>query len=282
MPLFKAEMDKVSAQMPETEFELLFVDDGSRDGTRTVLANLAASDSRVRVLSFARNFGKEAALLAGLVNAAGDLVAVMDADLQDPPALLPRMLSILTETGCDCVGTRRVTRAGEPPIRSAFARTFYRVISQLSPVPVLDGVRDFRLMRREMVDAILRLTERRRFSKGLFAWVGFDVQYIEYENIERAAGQTKWSFWGLLRYALEGLFSLSAAPLKLPLLLALVSFAACIVLLCLGCPVAALLCALAACVLGGIFVLGQYLARVYWEIKKRPLYVLKEDRTSAS
>ncbi len=278
LPAFWREASGVAAQMPEATFEFLFVNDGSKDGTLALLTQLAKEDSRSRVLNFARNAGKEAGLLAGLANATGDYVAVMDADLQDPPALLPKMLSMIQETGCDCVATRRVSREGEPPIRSLFARTFYKLMPFFTQVPIVSGARDFRLMSREMVDAILRLTEKRRFSKGLFAWVGFDVQYIAYENIERVAGETKWSFWGLLRYALEGVFSLSSTPLALPLLFAILCGITAIVLLCLGMGRAALIIGLGAVVLACIYIFGQYLARVYWEAKKRPLYISRKQK----
>ncbi len=274
LPHFTARFDHIADRM-DVSFELLLVNDGSKDGTLALARALARADGRVRVLSLSRNFGKEAALLSGLSHAAGDLVAVMDADLQDPPDLLPKMLQRLEETGCDCVATRRVTRAGEPPVRSLFARVFYRLINRLSPVRVEDGVRDFRLMRREMVDAILRLSEKRRFSKGLFSWVGFDVCLIEYENVERVAGVTKWSFWGLLRYALEGVFSLTDAPLSLAFVFSALTLLSCLVLLCLSLWLPAGMCAAASAVLLSIGLFGQYLARAYWETKKRPLYVEK-------
>lgn len=277
LPHFKAAFDAVSAEMPDAGFELLLVDDGSSDGTLALANRMAEEDSRVRVLSFSRNFGKEAALLAGLTHATGDLVAVMDADLQDPPSLLPTMYAMILETGCDCVATRRVTRAGEPPVRSFFARTFYKLMNAVSTVPIVDGARDFRLMKRPMVDAILLLTERRRFSKGLFAWVGFDVRYLEYENVERVAGVTKWSFWGLLRYALEGVFSMTTAPLSLPIVLGFFCVLATIVFMILGLWVAAALSVVSALVLFGVGITGLYIARIYWETTKRPLYIVKEE-----
>lgn len=278
LPLFLRQFNLVAAQMPGINFEILLVDDGSSDGTLAVANAQADKDPRIRVLSFSRNFGKEAALLAGLTNATGDLVSVMDADLQDPPELLIEMLQIMQDTGCDCVAARRVNRAGEPVIRSLFAKTFYRLINKLITVHLEDGVRDFRLMRRDMVDAILRLPEKRRFSKGLFAWVGFDVRYVAYENIERVAGVTKWSFWGLLRYALEGLFSLSALPLMLPYILGVMTFVAAVVLAILSLWPAVFLCLASTLVLVCLGLFGQYLARTYWEIKKRPLYILKKDQ----
>lgn len=282
LPLFLPRLRAAVDTLPDTTLELLLVDDGSTDGTLSLVRSLAEADACVRYLSFSRNFGKEAALYAGLSAATGDLVAVMDADMQDPPEVLIQMHALLLSSDCDCVACRRVTRKGEPAVRSFFARTFYRLINRVSPVRLEDGVRDFRLMRREVVDAVLSLSERRRFAKGLFAWVGFHVCYIEYENVERVAGTTKWSFWGLLRYALEGVFCMTALPLSLPLLLGALCLLAGLVLLCCGAWVAALLCAAAACVLAGLGMLGQYLARVYWEAKRRPLYILKRKDQGAA
>lgn len=256
-------------------WELVLVDDGSKDGTLALARDLCARDARVKLLSLSRNSGKEAALLAGLLHARGDLVAVMDADMQDPPSLLPQMLRVLRETGCDCVATRRVTRRGEPPVRSFFARAFYRAVNRVSVVRVEDGVRDFRVMRRGMVDALLTLGEVRRFSKGLFAWVGFDVKMIEYENVPRVAGVTKWSFAALFRYALEGIFSLTTAPATLGFWLGGLSALSAILLLIISQYAAALLCGLAAIVLLGLGTLGAYVARVYVEAKARPLYIIQ-------
>lgn len=275
LPLFKERFDQLALQMHNVRFELLFVDDGSTDNTLPLCRQLAKEDTRVRVISFARNFGKEAALLAGLTQASGDLIAVMDADLQDPPELLPKMFSIIQETGCDCVAARRVTRAGEPPIRSFFARLFYKIMHRISDVRVEDGVRDFRLMRRKVVDAIVNLPEKHRFSKGLMVWVGFDVRYITYENVERVAGKTKFSFLGLFRYAIEGITSLTTAPLAIPYLLAGLCMILCVILTASGAWVAALLCGLTACVQIGIGVLATYLARAFMETKKRALYIKK-------
>lgn len=277
LPLFKARFDEATAGMDEARFELLLVDDGSRDGTLSLCHRLAGQDARVRVLSLARNSGKEAALLAGLSHARGDLIAVMDADLQDPPELLCTMYDTLRRTGCDCVASRRVTRVGEPPVRSFFARLFYRLMRRLSEVAMEDGVRDFRLMRREMLDAILRLPEKRRFSKGLFAWVGFDVRYLAYENVERVAGVTKWSFWNLLAYAVEGIVSLTTAPLAVPFGFSLLCAAAALVLACCGQGFPALLCLLACLALVSCGIAGAYVARIFWEAKRRPLYVLRRD-----
>lgn len=276
LPLFLPELYAVTDKLPEIALEVLLVDDGSRDGTLPLLRRLAAEDPRVRLLSFSRNFGKEAALHAGLCQTTGDVVAVMDADLQDPPELLLSMLPMLLDTDCDCVACRRANRTGEPPVRSLFSRMFYRLINRVSPVRLEDGVRDFRLMRREMVDAVLRLPEKRRFSKGIFAWVGFSVCYIPYENVERVAGVTKWSFWGLLHYALEGIFTLTPAPLSISFIFAACAAVLSAVLLLCGASAAALR-SLAACLaLGGIGLLGMYTARIHDEVKRRPLYIEKK------
>lgn len=275
-----ARFDAVAQTLTAYTFELLLVNDGSSDGTQALIETYARDDARVRGLSFSRNFGKEAALLAGLMHTTGDLVSVMDADLQDPPELLLQMLQMMDETGCDCVAARRVTREGEPPVRSFFARLFYRLINMISSVRVEDGVRDFRLMRREMVDAILQLPERRRFSKGLFAWVGFDVRYLPYENVERAAGVTKWSFWSLLVYALEGVFSFTAMPLQLPFYIAVPVFLVCLFLAISGQWTAALICIAADAVLLCLGMVGQYIARIFWETKRRPLYITRAEKHS--
>ena len=212
---FYEEMERVAAQMPENTFEYLFVDDGSRDGTLAVMRELRAKDVRVRYVAFSRNFGKEAAIYAGLTHATGDYVAIMDADLQDPPSLLPEMYRALTEEGYDSAATRRVTRKGEPPIRSFFARRFYTLMNRISDVELMDGARDYRLMNRKYVDALLSLQEYNRFSKGLFGWVGFRTKWIEFENVERIAGETKWSFWKLFKYSLDGIVAFSSTPLYL-------------------------------------------------------------------
>ncbi len=275
LPYFKKRFNEIASQMDGISFELILINDGSRDGTLALANALADQDPRVQVLSLSRNWGKEAALHAGLSFSTGDFVAVMDADLQDPPELLMEMLRMLRETGCDCVATKRVTRTGEPPARSFFARAFYRWINRVSPIHVEDGARDFRLMRREMVDAVLSLTERRRFSKGLFAWVGFDVRYIGYENVERVAGVTKWSFWSLFRYAIEGIISLTPAPLYFSFILSAVCAFTCICLLCFAQWAPALMTGITALILLGIGTLGRYIARIFDEVKKRPLFIRK-------
>jgi len=199
LPLYYAAMqERVFSRLPEYAFELILINDGSKDGTLNILRGLAQKDERVKYISLSRNFGKESAMYAGLKNAKGDFVCVMDCDLQDPPEMILEMLRRLNEENCDCVATRRVTRKGEPKIRSAFARAFYRIINRISDTEFVDGARDFRLMRRCVVDAVLELGEYHRFSKGIFMWVGFDTVWLEYENVERAAGETKWSFWKLM------------------------------------------------------------------------------------
>lgn len=272
--MFKARFDEVAARL-DASWELLFVDDGSKDRTLAICKGFAAGDSRVRVLSLSRNFGKEAALLCGLSEASGDLVSVMDADLQDPPELILAMLSKMRETQCDCVAARRATRAGEPPIRSFFARMFYRLMRG-AEVRVEDGVRDFRLMKREVVEAIVSLPEKRRFSKGLMVWVGFDTRYIEYENVERAAGKTKFSFLSLFRYAIEGVTSLTSAPLLIPYGFGALCLFLLLILGLSGAFSAAAVCAVSALMLFSLGALGSYIGRVFWETKRRPLYIQKK------
>ena len=289
--LFHGAMKAVMDEMPDCRFEILLVDDGSRDGTAAVMREIAKEDPRVAYFCFSRNFGKEAAMYAGFCHARGDFAAVMDADLQDPPGLLPQMYRILKEEGYDSVAARRVSRAGEPPVRSWFARRFYGLINRISEADIVDGARDFRLMRREMLDAILAMGESSRFSKGIFGWVGFRTYWLPYENVERAAGETKWSFWGLLGYALDGIVNFSQVPLDIAswfgLMMTLLSFCAIIFIivrkLLFGDPVAGW--ASTACIItfiGGIQLLclgiiGKYLATVYLEVKKRPHFIIRES-----
>lgn len=288
-PLFYKEITKV---MTETnrEYELIFVDDGSKDKTLQVLKNIAIGDEHVKYLSFSRNFGKEAAMYAGFCNAKGDYVAVMDADMQDPPALLPQMVEILETGEYDSVATRRVSRQGEPPIRSFFARKFYKLINKISDADVVDGARDFRLMKREMVDAIVAMGEYNRFSKGIFGWIGFRTYWLPYENVERVAGETKWSFWKLVKYAIDGIINFSQAPLNISswfgIFMTLIAsvFLIFIVVrrLVFGDPVAGW--ASTACIIvfiGGIQlfcigVMGQYIAKTYMESKGRPHYIIAD------
>ncbi len=295
LPLFYDAITKVAADMKaryDVDFEVIFVNDGSRDRTLSIIKEFADKDDRVRYVSFSRNFGKEAAIYAGLEHSTGDFVSLMDADLQDPPELLDKMYRGIVEDGHDCVATCRSTRKGEPPIRSFFARCFYRLINKISKANIVDGARDYRLMKRSMVDAILNMKEYNRFSKGIFGWVGFDIEWIAYENVERAAGQTKWSFWKLFSYSLEGIVAFSTAPLAIASVFGiLMCFAALLFLifvfvktLVFGDPVAgypSLICVILF--IGGIQLLclgiiGQYLAKMYLETKKRPIYIVKEEK----
>lgn len=274
----------------QLDFEILFINDGSRDKTLQILRRAAQEDKRIRYISFARNFGKEAAMYAGFQNCTGDYAAVMDADMQDPPSLLPEMYQALQSGEYDSVATRRVTRKGEPPIRSFFARCFYKLINRISDADIVDGARDFRLMTRQMVDAILSMTEYNRFSKGIFGWVGFRTKWLPYENVERVAGETKWSFWKLFLYSLEGITAFSTAPLAIA---SIAGILLCIVALLFVCVVLVKTLAFGDAVggwpsmmcvilfLGGVQlfcmgILGQYLAKTYLETKKRPIYIVQE------
>lgn len=294
LPLFYPEFQKLTQQIDNEQFELLLVDDGSRDGTLREIRKLAAADKRVHYISFSRNFGKEAAIYAGLQNAAGDYVAIMDADLQDPPALLPEMYRAITEEGYDSVATRRVTRKGEPVIRSFFAHLFYRIMNKISRTDMVDGARDYRLMNRKFVNALLELGEYNRFTKGLYGWVGFRTKWIEFENVERAAGETKWSFWSLLLYAMAGMVAFSTAPLVLASLMGLVfcliAFTLIVVVIVKtlvfgdrtsGWPSMICIVMLVSGVqLFCMGILGQYLAKTYLETKKRPVFIIGESALS--
>ena len=290
LPLFYAEMEKIKQQTKEG-FEYIFVNDGSKDRTLQLLRDLNQADRNVHYLSFSRNFGKEAALYAGLQHATGDYVTVMDADLQDPPALLIQMKNMLDENAeLDCVGTRRTTREGEPLIRSFFAKMFYKLINKISQVEMVDGARDFRLMRRQMVDAVLEVSEYNRFSKGIFAWVGFKTEYLEYKNVERVAGQTSWNFWQLFNYSLEGIINFSDAPLTIAfvggVVACLLAFFLIIIViirtLIFGDPTSGWPSMISIILfLGGfqlltIGILGKYIGKIFMETKKRPIYVIKE------
>ena len=290
LPLFYQEITRVAGEMDDVDFEFVFIDDGSKDNTLPELRRLAAADSRVRFVSFSRNFGKEAGMLAGLEAATGDFVALMDADLQDPPSLLPELYRAVTEEGYDCAATRRTTREGEPPIRSFFARMFYRIINKISDADIVDGARDYRLMRRRVVDAILSMREYNRFSKGIFGWVGFKTKWVPFVNVERVAGETKWSFWKLFLYSLEGIVAFSTVPLAhasvLGVLLCIAAFVFIVVVLvktlAFGDPVGgwpSMMCVILF--LGGvqllcIGILGQYLSKTYLETKRRPVYLVRE------
>ena len=296
LPIFYDAVCEVAESMKQYDVSVLLVNDGSKDRTLAIMRELAEKDSRVRYLSFSRNFGKEAAMYAGFCNAKGDYVAVMDADMQDPPSLLPQMLEILETQEYDSVATRRVTREGEPPIRSFFARMFYRIINKISDADIVDGARDFRLMKREMVDAIVSMCEYNRFSKGIFGWIGFRTKWLPYKNVERVAGETKWNFWGLFKYSIDGIINFSQAPLAIAslmgLLLTFASFAAIVFIvvrrLLFGDPVAGW--ASTACIIlfmGGLQLLcmgimGQYLAKTYLEVKRRPHYIIAETNDESA
>ena len=292
IPFFYDEIVKISKIMEnDAEFEYLFINDGSKDKTINVLRELAKRDERVKYVSFSKNFGKEAAMYAGLEKSSGDYIAVMDVDLQDPPELIVQMFQDLESGEYDCVATRRVSRKGEPPIRSLFAKLFYSMINKISKTEIVDGARDYRLMTRQMVDAILEVKEYNRFSKGIFSWVGFNTKWLEYENVERRAGETKWSFWKLLKYSLDGIVAFSTVPLSiasiLGLLLCFIAFVLIIVIvvktLAFGDPVAgypSLMCVILF--VGGVQlfcmgILGKYLSKTYLETKKRPIYLVKEE-----
>ena len=283
LPIFYKEIDKVFESMKGVKFELLFINDGSRDGTLELLKSFSKKDSRVRFISFSRNFGKEAAMYAGLKESTGDFVAIMDADLQDPPSLLPDMYNAIKKEKYDSAATRRVTRAGEPPIRSFFARMFYKIINKISKADIVDGARDYRLMTRQMVDAILAMEEYNRFSKGIFGWIGFKTKWIEFENVERAAGETKWSFFKLLLYSIEGIIAFSTVPLTAPILFSAISLLVAVILFIIGLVVvsSSTLIVSSLFFVSGINalslgIIAQYLSKTYLEVKKRPVYIIKE------
>lgn len=290
LPIFYHAVCDVAQTLPDYQMTFLLINDGSKDNTLQIMRDLAAKDERVKYLSFSRNFGKEAAMYAGFCNAEGDYVAVMDADMQDPPSLLPQMIEILEKEGYDSVATRRVTRDGEPPIRSFFARMFYKLINRISEADIVDGARDFRLMKREMVKAIVSMCEYNRFSKGIFGWIGFKTKWLPYKNVERVAGETKWSFFKLFKYSLDGIVNFSQAPLSIASISGLVfTFVAFFMVLFVvvrrlifGDPVAGW--ASTVCIIlfiGGVQLLcmgimGQYLAKTYLEVKSRPHYIISE------
>ncbi len=288
--LFYDEAGPVLASVGDIEWEFIFVDDGSKDGTILALRRLAEEDSHVRYLSFSRNFGKEAAMYAGLQAARGDYAAIMDVDLQDPPSLLPELLRAVREEGYDCAAVRRVTRKGEPRVRSFFARMFYKIVNRISRTEIVDGARDYRLMTRQMVDSILEITEVNRFSKGIFSWVGYNTKWVETENVPRAAGKTKWSFFKLLIYALDGVIAFSTAPLAissiLGLLFCVISFLAIIFVIvrqlvwggsAFGWPsLVCIILFLTGIQLFCIGILGQYISKIHMEVKDRPIYIVRE------
>lgn len=289
LPLFYEETTRVLKQM-NCDYELLLINDGSSDKTLPLMRSLAQKDEHVHYLSFSRNFGKEAAMFAGFEHAKGDYVAVMDADLQDPPSLLPQMMELIEKEAYDSVATRRVSRVGEPKIRSWCARQFYKIINSCSDADIVDGARDYRLMKREMVEAIVSMREYNRFSKGIYGWIGFRTYWLPYENVERAAGETKWSFWKLFKYALEGIINFSQVPLSIAswmgIIFTLVAFVLMLFVilrrLIFGDPVSGW--ASTVCIIlfiGGIQtlcigILGQYMAKTYMETKRRPHYIVAE------
>lgn len=290
LPLFYTETHEILKSLP-LDYELLFINDGSKDKTLDIIKELSLNDMHVKYLSFSRNFGKESAMYAGFCNADGDYIAVMDADMQDPPSLLPKMLEILYTGEYDSVATRRVSRKGEPPIRSWFAKKFYQLINFISDADIVDGARDFRLMKKEMVDSIIAMNEYNRFSKGIFGWIGFRTYWLPYDNVERVAGETKWNFWKLFRYAIDGIINFSEAPLNIAsgcgVLLTIIAFIFLLFIiirrLCFGDPVAGW--ASTICVItfigGGqllcLGIIGQYVAKIYTEVKHRPHYIIAES-----
>lgn len=290
LPILYKEICEIGKELIDYQLEILLINDGSRDNTLDVMKKIALTDNRVVYLSFSRNFGKEAAIYAGLVNSKGNYVCVMDADMQDPPSLLPEMLKIVQQNDYDSVATRRLDRKGEPIVRSFFAKMFYKIINRISDADIVDGARDFRLMKRDMVDAIISMGEYNRFSKGIFGWVGFKTYWLSYENIERIAGETKWSFWKLFKYSLDGIVNFSQSPLSISSMfgLSMTIFSFIMMLfvivrkLIFGDPVsgwASLVCIIIF--IGGIQLLcigiiGQYLAKTYLEVKGRPHYIIAD------
>lgn len=293
IPIFYNETVKVLNSIPDIDYEIIYINDGSKDDSTKQMKLLAESDDKVKYIIFSRNFGKEAAMHAGLNESSGDYVAIMDVDLQDPPSLLKEMYEILENSEYDSVATRRVTRKGEPPIRSFFARCYYKLINKLSNTEIVDGSRDFRLMTRQMVDAVLSMNEYNRFTKGIFSWVGFETKWLEYENIERVAGETKWSFWKLFLYSIESIIAFSTAPLALASILGVILFllSAIIIIFIVirtlvygdktsGWPsMACIIFFVSGIQLLCIGVIGQYLAKAYLETKHRPLYIIKSKNT---
>jgi len=290
-PIFYKTIHEMENQIESVDLEFVFVDDGSRDNTLEIIKNLRKDDERVHYVSFSRNFGKEAGIYAGLEKAKGDYVVIMDADLQDPPAMLPQMLSYIESGEYECVGTRRVDRKGEPPIRSWFARKFYKIMNKISSADIVDGARDYQMMTRRVVNAILSMGEYNRFSKGIFGWVGFKRKWLEFENVERVAGETKWSFWKLFVYAIDGIVAFSTAPLTMAsifgTIMCLTAFLFILVIivrtLIFGDPTSgwpSMVCIIL--LVSGIQLLclgvqGQYLAKTYLETKKRPIYLVQEE-----
>ncbi len=296
LPILYKALTDVRSEVKDKTFEFIFVNDGSRDNTLKVIKDLAANDPCVNYISFSRNFGKEAAMYAGLEHSKGEYVAILDADMQDPPSLIPSMIKDLDDDVADIVAARRVTREGEPKIRSFFARTFYKLINKMCEVEIADGARDFRLMKRPVVDAILEVNERQRFSKGIFAWVGFRTKWVEHQNVERVAGETKWSFWKLLSYAIDGIVSFTVAPMRLATYCGFASALAAFLYMLYyfiravimriydevpGYP--SLLCFIlfiGGLVLMALGLLGEYIGRTFIEVKRRPIYIVADKNTN--
>lgn len=295
LPYFYKSIFKVCSKMNEQDFEYFFINDGSSDDTLSIIKELSNKDNRIKYISFSRNFGKEAGIYAGLQHVTGDYVVIMDADLQDPPSLLPEMYMEIKTGIYDCIATKRTNREGEPPIRSFFAKQFYKIINKISNINIADGSRDFRMMTRQMVNSIISLNEYNRFSKGIFNWVGFEIKWIEYTNVERISGETKWSFRSLFSYSIEGIAAFSTLPLAIASVTGLAFCLIAFILICViifrtliyGDPVAgwpSLVCIIFA--LGGlqlfcIGILGQYLAKTYLETKRRPIYIIKESNSES-
>ena len=291
LPTFYEELNRVTKEMQAYEFELLFIDDGSKDETLKILKKKAQEDNRVKYISFSRNFGKEAAMYAGFCNVTGDYAAIMDADMQDPPALLPKMMEILEKGEYDSVATRRETRKGEPKLRSFFARRFYKLMKRISDVDIVDGARDFRLMKRSMVDSIVSMSESNRFSKGIFGWIGFKTYWLPYENVERVAGKTKWNFWKLFKYSTDGIMSFSTTPLKLAswsgifFTLCSIGMFAFVFIRSLMYPefsvegwpsTVCLILFIGGVQLFSLGIMGQYISKMYMEVKNRPHYIVSQ------
>lgn len=290
IPLYINEIEKTFSKMREVDYEYVFVNDGSTDKTLDVLKEQASINNHIHYLSFSRNFGKEAGLHAGLQQAKGDYIVVMDVDLQDPPELLPKMYHLIKIENYDCIGTRRSTRKGEPFIRSFFARQFYKLINRISDTEIIDGARDYRMMTRQMTDAILEISEYNRFSKGIFSWVGFNTKYLEFENKERVAGETSWSFWGLFKYSIDGIVAFSETPLDIASIVGFLTFCASLVLaiffairtLIFGnitsgwTSLVTIILGLGGIQLLSLGILGKYVGKIFLEAKRRPLYIIKE------
>lgn len=293
LKMFYDEIIKIAKLMnTEIEFEFMFIDDGSKDRTLNILREMSRNDDRVHYISFSRNFGKESAIYAGLENSQGDYIVVMDADLQHPPKFIPKMYKYVAEQGYDCAATRRISRKGEGKIRSFFSSMFYKVMNKISQVEIVEGAQDYRFMARYMVDSILEMKEYNRFSKGIFSWVGYSTKYIEYENVERVAGETKWSFWKLFMYSLEGIFAFSTAPLAISSFIGIIFCAIAFIMIIVfvlktiifGDPVAGFPTTICVIFLiGGIQlfctgIMGQYFSKMYLEVKNRPIYIAKEKK----